>query len=133
MHAFVSCLRTGCVIAHLFGRNCMLQEPVPQKQKAKWRYLQKYWHKGAFFQNDADDTRGTAGASAIFTRDYSAPTGEDKFDKTQLPAVMQVGRRAMGACAFLSGLGGGGEGALGRRFWGGDIPLFLWRGNCFPH
>jgi hypothetical protein len=32
------------------------------KQKAKWKYLQKYWHKGAFFQDNADDARGTAGA-----------------------------------------------------------------------
>jgi hypothetical protein len=35
------------------------------KQKAKWKYLQKYWHKGAFFQDNADDARGTAGAGTV--------------------------------------------------------------------
>lgn len=53
--------------------------------------MQKYWHKGAFFQEAPDDTRGTAGTDSIFQRDYSAPTGEDKFDKASLPKVMQVG------------------------------------------
>uniref|UniRef100_A0A383V586 Micro-fibrillar-associated protein 1 C-terminal domain-containing protein n=1 Tax=Tetradesmus obliquus TaxID=3088 RepID=A0A383V586_TETOB len=66
------------------------KEPVESKQKAKWRYLQKYWHKGAFFQDSADDARGTAGPSEVYGRDYSAPTGEDNFDKSALPEVMQV-------------------------------------------
>eukprot|EP00878_Enallax_costatus_P035724 GHUV01039932.1.p1 GENE.GHUV01039932.1~~GHUV01039932.1.p1 ORF type:complete len:164 (+),score=62.58 GHUV01039932.1:535-1026(+) len=64
----------------------------PQKpSKAKWKYLQKYWHKGAFFQEAPDDARGTAGPDdAVYDRDYSAPTGEDLFDKSTLPEVMQV-------------------------------------------
>lgn len=50
-----------------------------------------YWHKGAFFQENADDARGTSGGYEIFKRDYSAPTGEDKgVDKASLPKVMQV-------------------------------------------
>ena len=48
--------------------------------------------------------RGTAGGEVIFNRDFSAPTGEDRFDKSVLPAVMQV--RA------------GGGGGAGRRDWG---------------
>ncbi|XP_010260413.1 PREDICTED: microfibrillar-associated protein 1-like [Nelumbo nucifera] len=56
--------------------------PVP---KQKWRFMQKYYHKGAFFQSDADDR-----ADTIYSRDFSAPTGEDKMDKTILPKVMQV-------------------------------------------
>ena len=52
--------------------------------------MQKYWHKGAFFQEEADDKRGTAGPEQIYRRDFSAPTGEDVFDKTILPKVMQV-------------------------------------------
>eukprot|EP00775_Hariotina_reticulata_P006170 gene6170-6408_t len=66
------------------------KEQPQQSQKAKWKFLQKYWHQGAFFQNDADDARGTANTYQIFARDFSAPTGEDNFDKSQLPAVMQV-------------------------------------------
>ncbi|KAK4382926.1 Microfibrillar-associated protein 1 [Sesamum angolense] len=61
---------------------------APAKQK--WRFMQKYYHKGAFFQTNADDHAGTAGAENIYTRDFSAPTGEDKMDKTILPKVMQV-------------------------------------------
>lgn len=67
------------------------KNPRPAKQvKPKWRFMQKYYHKGAFFQSDADDCAGTAGGDTIFTRDFSAPTGEDKMDKTILPKVMQV-------------------------------------------
>ncbi|XP_073123401.1 uncharacterized protein [Henckelia pumila] len=58
--------------------------------KQKWRFMQKYYHKGAFFQADPDDVGGTSGSSDIYTRDFSAPTGEDKMNKTILPKVMQV-------------------------------------------
>nr|GEY25209.1 hypothetical protein [Tanacetum cinerariifolium] len=58
--------------------------------KQKWRFMQKYYHKGAFFQDDPDDTAGTAGADGVYRRDYSSPTGEDKMDKTILPKIMQV-------------------------------------------
>ncbi|KZV42712.1 microfibrillar-associated protein 1-like [Dorcoceras hygrometricum] len=58
--------------------------------KQKWRFMQKYYHKGAFFQADPDDTGGTTGSSEIYARDFSAPTGEDKMNKTILPKVMQV-------------------------------------------
>lgn len=61
---------------------------APPKQK--WRFMQKYYHKGAFFQTNPDDHAGTAGADNIYVRDFSAPTGEDKMDKTILPKVMQV-------------------------------------------
>ncbi|KAL5708702.1 hypothetical protein ACHQM5_019468 [Ranunculus cassubicifolius] len=64
-------------------------KPLPQP-KGKWKYMQKYYHKGAFFQADADDSAGTAGVDSIYRRDYSAPTGEDKLNKTLLPKVMQV-------------------------------------------
>ncbi|KAL2649659.1 hypothetical protein R1flu_017787 [Riccia fluitans] len=57
--------------------------------KKKWKFMQKYYHKGAFFQSGSDD-RSAAGGEEIFRRDFSAPTGEDKMDKTILPKVMQV-------------------------------------------
>ncbi|CAA0836666.1 microfibrillar-associated protein-related [Striga hermonthica] len=67
------------------------KNPKPSKQsKQKWRFMQKYYHKGAFFQTNPDDHAGTAGADGIYTRDFSAPTGEDNMDKTILPKVMQV-------------------------------------------
>lgn len=67
------------------------KNPKPSAQpKQKWRFMQKYYHKGAFFQADADDHAATVGSEEIFRRDFSAPTGEDKMDKTILPKVMQV-------------------------------------------
>lgn len=65
--------------------------PPPKK---KWKFLQKYWHKGAFFQGE--DEAGDSILGDILRRDYDAPTGEDKFDKQMLPQIMQVrnfGRR----------------------------------------
>ncbi|CAN4108903.1 unnamed protein product [Withania somnifera] len=64
-------------------------KPAPPP-KQKWKFMQKYYHKGAFFQSDADDIAGTSGADSIYHRDFSAPTGEDKLDKSILPKVMQV-------------------------------------------
>ena len=63
-------------------------KPLPSNKK-KWKFMQKYYHKGAFFQTESDDRDG-AGGDTIFRRDFSAPTGEDKMDKTILPKVMQV-------------------------------------------
>jgi len=60
------------------------------------QFLQKYYHKGAFFQENADDEFGTAGTHEIYKRNYHKPTAADNFDKTLLPVVMQVknfGRR----------------------------------------
>lgn len=61
-----------------------------QVQRGKLKFMQKYYHKGAFFQTEADDDRGTVGGDAIYKRDFTGATGEDKFDKEALPAVMQV-------------------------------------------
>lgn len=63
---------------------------VNKGPKKKWKFLQKYWHKGAFFQGNPDDPRGTTNTPGIMLRDFSAPTGEDKVDKAILPKVMQV-------------------------------------------
>jgi microfibrillar-associated protein 1 len=52
------------------------------KVKKKWKFLQKYYHKGAFFRE--------GGEQDVYNKDFSAPTGEDIIDKTLLPKVMQV-------------------------------------------
>jgi len=51
-------------------------------------------HVSCTLQESDDDPRGTTGKDAIFDRDYSAPTGEDKFNKEILPKVMQVRLKA---------------------------------------
>ncbi len=56
--------------------------------KKKWKFLQKYWHKGAFFRGTDEEGENILGD--ILHRDYDAPTGDDKFDKQMLPQIMQV-------------------------------------------
>ena len=68
--------------------------------KEKWRFLQKYWHKGAFFQETSDNPYSRDQVDEVYARDYSAPTGEDKLDKSVLPKVMQVSLAFMPAVAW---------------------------------
>ena len=58
--------------------------------KQKWRLMHKYYHKGAFFQDDPDDTAATVDSDGMFKHGFSVPTGEDKMDTTTLPKFMQV-------------------------------------------
>ena len=59
--------------------------------KPKLGFMQKYYHKGAFFQEAADDAFGTASTHEIYARDFSAATGSDRgVDKSALPKAMQV-------------------------------------------
>lgn len=176
---------TICLTSHNANTNfshkhklvTLKQEDSSKPQKAKWGFLQKYWHKGAFFQDEAgegvamqlggwvfgwlvgclvvgmlcastcvgtwqvlrlevcnfgqgaylrdssccahfcdlqpclllnhpqqqhtDDMRATIGTDDIFKRDFSAPTGEDNFDKSMLPKVMQVRYICVTCCYIL--------------------------------
>ncbi|KAF7249213.1 hypothetical protein EG68_08320 [Paragonimus skrjabini miyazakii] len=53
-----------------------------QAVKGRYKFLQKYYHRGAFFVSSMEDE--------VFQRDFAQPTLEDHFDKTKLPEVMQV-------------------------------------------
>eukprot|EP01129_Flabellula_baltica_P005687 TRINITY_DN2072_c1_g2_i1.p1 TRINITY_DN2072_c1_g2~~TRINITY_DN2072_c1_g2_i1.p1 ORF type:complete len:400 (+),score=141.12 TRINITY_DN2072_c1_g2_i1:28-1200(+) len=55
-----------------------------EKERTEMRFLQKYYHKGAFFAEEMKDIHES--------HDWALPTGEDKQDRTILPAVMQVKR-----------------------------------------
>lgn len=56
------------------------------KEKAKWKFMQKYYHKGAFYMDD----ESIRDATDVRLRAADQATGEDKFDIAALPAVMQV-------------------------------------------
>lgn len=85
-----------------------------EKEKKKWKYLQKYYHKGVFYM-DEKSTGQLAGTSVLPSstveneesrkivekkldarlRDYSGATLEDKYDREALPAVLQVKKFGM--------------------------------------
>ena len=52
-----------------------------KSSKGKYKFLQKYYHRGAFFMDEEED---------VYKRDFSGETLEDHFNKTVLPKVMQV-------------------------------------------
>ena len=46
--------------------------------KGKYKFLQKYYHRGVFYLDEED---------ARLKRDFTAPTLEDNFNKSVLPKV----------------------------------------------
>lgn len=50
-------------------------------EKGKYKFMQKYYHRGVFYLDEE---------APVLKRDTAQPTLEDHFDKTVLPAVMQV-------------------------------------------
>ncbi|KAI9319251.1 splicing factor, Prp19-binding domain-containing protein [Dichotomocladium elegans] len=57
-------------------------EKTRQKEKGQHTFMQKYYHKGAFFRGTDEDD--------VLKRDYSAPTVDEVRRKDLLPKVMQV-------------------------------------------
>lgn len=51
------------------------------KEKGEQKFMQRYYHKGAFFQDQGDE---------IYSRDYLQPTLEDNMNRELLPEMLQV-------------------------------------------
>ncbi|KAK2198313.1 bifunctional Micro-fibrillar-associated protein 1 [Babesia duncani] len=62
-------------------------QKVKGPPRGKMRFLQKYYHKGAFFMDKRED-----GSEPIYNRDFNAPTADDLIDRSALPKPMQVRR-----------------------------------------
>ncbi|RIB14606.1 splicing factor, Prp19-binding domain-containing protein [Gigaspora rosea] len=58
-----------------------VKEQREKKPHGQYKFLQKYYHKGAFYLNPDDD---------IFKRDYTTATPDEAAHKELLPKVMQV-------------------------------------------
>ncbi|TMW68825.1 hypothetical protein Poli38472_006293 [Pythium oligandrum] len=56
------------------------------KEKSKWKFMQKYYHKGAFYMDDTSVRE----KEDVRKRDASGATLEDNFNKEMMPSVMQV-------------------------------------------
>ena len=55
--------------------------------KSKIKYLQKYYHKGAFFQDEAINN-----SEHIYNRDFNLPTWEDSIERNGLPRILEKRR-----------------------------------------
>jgi len=69
-----------------------LDEESAKRDEAKsFGFLQKYYHRGGFFQDKA-----VSGEEPLYLRDYHEPLEEEKFDKKMLPGAMQLRRGQFG-------------------------------------
>eukprot|EP01053_Blabericola_migrator_P004701 Blabericola_migrator_1__4700@NODE_2480_length_2700_cov_60_042537_g1555_i0_p1_GENE_NODE_2480_length_2700_cov_60_042537_g1555_i0NODE_2480_length_2700_cov_60_042537_g1555_i0_p1_ORF_typecomplete_len434_score133_01MFAP1/PF06991_11/3_5e03MFAP1/PF06991_11/5_3e51PCP_red/PF08369_10/1_8e02PCP_red/PF08369_10/0_19_NODE_2480_length_2700_cov_60_042537_g1555_i012802581 len=67
------------------------KERVKLAAQGKMNFMQKYYHKGVFFQDVVE-----TGKERVFDKDFNAPVGEDAIDKSYLPAAMRVRRGEFG-------------------------------------
>jgi microfibrillar-associated protein 1 len=56
-------------------------------KEEKWGFMQKYYHRGVFFQETKED--GTGMAEPLYQRDVGGRTGQDKFNMAALPKILQ--------------------------------------------
>lgn len=66
-------------------------QAVQREEVKKFNFMQKYYHRGGFFQDKA-----RTGEEPLYLRDYHEPLEEEKFDKNLLPKAMQLRRGEFG-------------------------------------
>lgn len=57
-----------------------------RQNKPKMKFLQKYYHKGAFYMDSDSVQKG----EDVRARDYSAATQDDSVNRETLPKILQV-------------------------------------------
>ncbi len=87
----------------------LIEQQQKEENKTQYGFLQKYYHKGAYFQDNDN---------ILVNRDYNVATGEDKLDKTNLPEFLKVknlGKRGRSKWTHLSN-----EDTTDKHAWGED-------------
>ncbi len=57
------------------------------REKSKYRFMQKYYHSGAFYQDNKDE---------LLNRDYNIAVGEDLYEKSIMPTLKHKRRGEYG-------------------------------------
>ena len=85
-------------------------ESVKRRQRARQgkvedvAFMQKYYHKGAFFQDAGDDEFATTEKAEIFNRDFNEATNAEKgVDRTTVPEAMRLRQGQFGKAGRSSG------------------------------
>merc|ERR550525_2295467 len=71
--------------------NKLDQASSKRDESKNFGFLQKYYHRGGFFQD-----RAVSGDEPLYLRDYHEPLEEEKYDKNLLPKAMQLRRGLFG-------------------------------------
>lgn len=64
----------------LIENRALGSDATDNSQETKYVFMQKYYHKGAFYQDSEDE---------VFKRDYNLPTPMEMQDKSMLPKLLQ--------------------------------------------